>query len=279
MKTNHYFKILSILTFLISFNSEAQDTLMAYANNQTTAPEFYFNRVELNGEVQEYGIGVGSPTPAFMVMVFDPNCSTWDSLPFETTADDFQPYSFSKFEQNNPAHLADLDNLINNYIPIDHPFVILTTLGYDGPAVEATSPALGQTFTNYWGAEAIEASTTTILFGIMGHPTSFAMDTLISGNELVFTTTICPHVSQTASLNETQSVQLVAKPNPSASSMTVEFGNNYEFIEITDLSGRIIRKLYPSSQQVVIDDMPRGQYLIYGVKDSKKSDPIRIQFY
>jgi hypothetical protein len=279
MKTTHYFKILSILTLLISFNSKAQDTLTVYANNQSTAPDFYYNRVELNGEIQEYGIGQGSPAPAFMVMVFDPNCSTWDVLPFETTADDFQPYSFFKFEQNDPVLLNDLDSLINNHLPDDHPFVILTTLGYDGPAVEAISPQLAQTFTNFWGAEAIETSATTILFGIMGHPTSFAMDTIVSGNEVVFSTTICPHVTQTASIEESQLAQLIAKPNPSAGSMTIEFDTNYEFIEITDLSGRIIRRLPVSSKQVVIGDMSKGQYLTYGVIDSQKSDPIRIQFY
>lgn len=279
-KSKHCLKIVSFLILFTSFNTKAQDTLSVFANNHTSFPELYYNAIYLNQELLSYGVGVGTPTPAFLVMVFDTNCDVWDSLPFTTTINNPQsPVAYFKFDQNDLVHLNDLDSLINNFLPDDHPFILYTVLGYDGPAVEAIAPQLGQTFTNYWGSDAIEATSTMILFGIKGHPSSFEIDTLVTGNELEFTTTICPHTSQTASLDETKSNHLLAKPNPSGSSMTIEFQNNYEYLEITDLSGRIVRNLYISSKQVVIDGLPDGQYLLSGVIGTQRSEPIRIQFY
>lgn len=278
---NQLTTLFTALTLLLTGYANSQDTLLVNCGTANSSPDWYYqNNIYLDSNLLAYGIGQGVQ-PGFMVTVFDTNCVAWDSLPFATSAQgQFITKSF-KFDQDDPVLLADLDELINMHIPNNHPFVIYTPITYSGSTLSSLSPQLAQTFTNYWGPEAVQTESIMILFGIKGYPGSFEMDTLTSGAQLTYSTVICPHAVQTVSLDEhsSENAQITAKPNPSNTSITLEFSEDYESIEVLNLSGQCIQKHPVTQNELLLKGLPDGVYFVVGLKGAEKSEPLRIQFY
>jgi hypothetical protein len=243
---------------------------------QQDPSDSYYNEIRLDGNLIEYGLCDYSPS--FYVAIFDTDCEAWTTI-YSAFGNEghyvgnrnhdgscaTRQMRYFNYHQDDIVDLTNLDSLINFWIPSDHAFVIYTPLSYSGNQVSSLSPTLAQTFENLWGIEATQTQSMIVLFGVKGYPASYTMDTLTSGTTVEFSTEICPHTEQTATLLSIDDSRYSFRifPNPSSTNISIELiGNDLSSIEVVDMSGRTVQNIevQKNVELYFVKDLSPGSY-------------------
>lgn len=251
-----------------------------------------FNEIRLDNNIIEYAL-CGSQ-PAFYVAVFDTSCTAWQTCfagnancknlgnyNFEGNFRQRPEYYFA-FHQNSLQNLESLDSLLNVGIPDDHAFVIYTPLSFDYAAVNSLHPGLGTTLTTYFGNQLVNAQMF-VAFGVKGYPSSYISDTTIINQEIVFTSTICPNVVQTASIENIEPINnFSVSPNPFSNAITITQSNkvNVKSVHIKNMLGEEILSTYEFEKEDKLlmntPDLPAGIYFVEILTSDEKQVVIKV---
>lgn len=155
----------------------------------------YSNRYTLNGIQQEYGLCTYNPM--FYVAILNTHCTPLQtkiqSNPNGYTFGNWnenghcrqRPERYFIYRQQDTTDLTNLDSLLNYWLPNDYYIAIWTPLSYNYNQVNSVCPALGTTLVSFWGNE-IKADSMVVLFGKVGDPSSYTLDTTIVDGEYIF---------------------------------------------------------------------------------------------
>src|SRR5574343_1224512 len=251
-----------------------------------------FNEIRLDNNIIEYAL-CGSQ-PAFYVAVFDTSCTAWQTCfagnancknlgnyNFEGNFRQRPEYYFA-FHQNSLQNLESLDSLLNVGIPDDHAFVIYTPLSFDYAAVNSLHPGLGTTLTTYFGNQLVNAQML-VAFGVKGYPSSYISDTTIINQEIVFTSTICPNVVQTASIENIEPINnFSVSPNPFSNAITITQSNkvNVKSVHLKNMLGEEILSTYEFEKEDKLlmntPDLPAGIYFVEILTSDEKQVVIKV---
>lgn len=283
------YKIVVVFLFLTGF-THGQSALQVRCKQLLSGN--LFNEIRLDNNIIEYAL-CGSQ-PAFYVAVFDTSCTAWQTCfagnancknlgnyNFEGNFRQRPEYYFA-FHQNSLQNLESLDSLLNVGIPDDHAFVIYTPLSFDYAAVNALHPGLGTTLTTYFGNQLVNAQMF-VAFGVKGYPSSYISDTTIINQEIVFTSTICPNVVQTASIENIEPINnFSVSPNPFSNAITITQSNkvNVKSVHIKNMLGEEKLSTYEIEKEDKLvmntQDLPAGIYFVEILTSDEKQVVIKV---